>query len=135
MMSFYRVLNAVLQIPRTAVVAKRNVSEYAKRFGYKIKVPDKEVKVKPVQNLLYIAGAVLFFADMAWDKQKHYEVFTANFDEAKKYYKPETHFGYLGNPNMDFLIEREDSNREYHEERVPITKQKLYPTDFDYGRE
>ena len=125
-MSYYRAFNSVLKLPKTTVATKRSVSEYAKKFGYKLKTPDMEVRVKPLKNFLFMLGGTLLLADIAWDKQIHYETFMKHFDETKKYYKPELHFGFLASPNMEFLVE--DSNREYKDkECIPVTKARIYP--------
>jgi len=123
-MSFYRVLNTVLKLPN--VIAKRNVSEYAKKFGYKMKTPDKEVRVNNIKNFFYFAGTALLFADMAWDKQQHYEAYTKDYDENKKYYKPEIRFGLIAQPNMDFLTEN-IGLRYKDENTVPVSSPQVEP--------
>ena len=116
------------------VASKRNVSEYAKKFGYKIKTPDKEVRVDFIKTMLYFVGAGLLIADMAYDKQLHYKAFIANYDENKRYYKDEIHFGLVATPDMRFLLE-DGVDRTYKDpDHEPISKAPYYYQSEEYEK-
>ena len=103
-MSFLKVVNALTKLSTASFLPRRSISEYSKRFGYKLKEPTGEVEVSYGKNLFYILGSCLLLLDLARDKQQHYETFIKHFDESKNYFEPDFHPTMVSVPNMDFLM-------------------------------
>lgn len=102
-MSFNRICNFVYKLPRTCLVPSRNVSEYAKRMGYKI-VEEPASTNLALKNALYITGSAFLLYIVISDKRAHYEVYTKHAHELKHHFHHRTSMDPAVLPNMDFFF-------------------------------
>ena len=112
-MNVSKVFSILSKLPRTSLAINRNVSEYAKRMGYKI-IEDPPQSRDYLTSALYSIGAVVLLLGIANDKQKHYEVFTKHCDERKYHFDNEIYISNVVVPNMDFFFNelRDQKNAE-----------------------
>ena len=104
-MSYLKVLSSLTRVSKNSFIAKRYVSEYAKRFGYKIVEKDPEYHVNYIKSTLYLLTSAFLLLDVAWDKQKHYEVFVKHYDETKRHFTPDFRMDLSAKPDMTFLLD------------------------------